>query len=88
MSVISISAPVNIDSDSDMSDDDTSRAIVTPGELVTDDPSWMKGHGTYFLNEKTYSSVAGNVSRVNRLLARKVPGRDRRPCRRTNYRSG
>lgn len=69
MSVISISAPVNVDSDSDMSDDDTSRAIVTPGELVTDDPSWMKGHGTYFLNEKTYSSVAGNVSRVNRLLS-------------------
>lgn len=44
-------------------------SIVTPGELVTDDPTWMKGHGTYFLENKTYSSVAGNVSRVNRLLS-------------------
>ncbi|GEQ66546.1 hypothetical protein JCM33374_g209 [Metschnikowia sp. JCM 33374] len=44
-------------------------SIVTPGELVTDDPTWMKGHGTYFLDNQTYSSVAGNVSRVNRLLS-------------------
>lgn len=44
-------------------------SIVTPGELVTDDPIWMKGHGTYFLENMTYSSVAGNVSRVNRLLS-------------------
>lgn len=43
-------------------------AIVAPGELVTEDPTWMKGHGTYFLDNKIYSSVAGNVSRVNRLL--------------------
>ncbi|OBA23912.1 hypothetical protein METBIDRAFT_30279 [Metschnikowia bicuspidata var. bicuspidata NRRL YB-4993] len=45
------------------------NAIVTPGELVTDDPTWMKGHGTYFLDNQTFSSVAGNVSRVNRLLS-------------------
>lgn len=44
-------------------------SIVTPGELVTDDPTWMKGHGTYSLGNETYSSVAGNVSRVNRLLS-------------------
>ena len=44
-------------------------SIVTPGELVTDDPTWMKGHGTYFLDNQTFSSVAGNVSRVNRLLS-------------------
>ena len=29
----------------------------------------MKGHGTYFINDKTYSSVAGSISRVNRLLS-------------------
>ena len=28
-----------------------------------------EGHGTYFINDKTYSSVAGNISRVNRLLS-------------------
>ncbi|CEP62275.1 exosome non-catalytic core subunit RRP4 LALA0_S05e01816g [Lachancea lanzarotensis] len=43
--------------------------IVTPGELVTDDPVWMRGHGTYFLENQTYASVAGTVSRVNRLLS-------------------
>lgn len=48
---------------------DQQGSIVTPGELVTDDPTWMKGHGTYFLDNNTYSSVAGNVSRVNRLLS-------------------
>lgn len=45
------------------------KSIVTPGELVTDDPIWMKGHGTYFLEDKTYSCVAGQISRVNRLLS-------------------
>lgn len=75
----------NADSDLEMSDLDESLhqdqieqqkskkdkdgSIVTPGELVTEDPTWMKGHGTYFLESKTYSSVAGNVSRVNRLLS-------------------
>ncbi|VEU22984.1 DEKNAAC103994 [Brettanomyces naardenensis] len=43
--------------------------IVVPGELITDDPSWMRGHGTYFLNEKTYSAVAGTIIRVNKLLS-------------------
>ncbi|CAK7901104.1 exosome complex component Rrp4p [[Candida] anglica] len=77
MDVISITKPsllyndVDIDSDVDMSDaEETNKeSIVTPGELVTDDPVWMKGHGTYFLHDQTYSSVAGNVSRVNRLLS-------------------
>lgn len=43
--------------------------IVTPGELVSEDPVWMRGHGTYFLDNMTYSSVAGTVSKVNRLLS-------------------
>lgn len=69
---------IDLDSDIDMIDDQeqgkpekaaTTSSIVTPGELVTDDPIWMKGHGTYFLDDKTYSCVAGNVSRVNRLLS-------------------
>lgn len=50
-------------------DEQPQNAIVTPGELVTDDPVWMKGHGTYYLDNDTYSSVAGTVSRVNRLLS-------------------
>ncbi|CCE62841.1 hypothetical protein TPHA_0D02030 [Tetrapisispora phaffii CBS 4417] len=43
--------------------------IVTPGELITEDPIWMRGHGTYFLENSTYSSAAGTISRVNRLLS-------------------
>ncbi|QLQ80941.1 hypothetical protein HG537_0E02960 [Torulaspora globosa] len=43
--------------------------IVTPGELVSENPGWMRGHGTYFLDNMTYSSVAGTVSKVNRLLS-------------------
>lgn len=78
MSVISITKPTAVyddePSDIEMSDTEessrlNSESIVTPGELVTDDPVWMKGHGTYFLHDMTYSSVAGNVSRVNRLLS-------------------
>lgn len=73
---------VDSDSDSDIDMDDEKKLhktekqannlesqIVTPGELITDDPVWMRGHGTYFLDNMTYSSVAGTVSRVNRLLS-------------------
>lgn len=71
--VISITKPStrcnDIDSDTEMLDSEKTGSIVTPGELVTLDPIWMKGHGTYFLDANTYSSVAGNVSRVNRLLS-------------------
>lgn len=79
--IISITKPISertdLDSDIEMSDVEDEQqqeqqgtdSIVTPGELVTDDPVWMKGHGTYFLNDNTYTSVAGNVSRVNRLLS-------------------
>lgn len=78
MDVINISRSVpithGIDSDIEMSDDENaqqglSKEMVTPGELVTEDPAWMKGHGTYYLDEKTYSSVAGSILRVNRLLS-------------------
>ncbi|GAV27960.1 hypothetical protein PMKS-001428 [Pichia membranifaciens] len=45
------------------------RSIVTPGELITEDATWMRGHGTYYLDECTYSSVAGMISKVNKLLS-------------------
>jgi len=46
--------------------------IVTPGEAITDDPQWMRGHGTYLStgdNPAITSSVAGTVSRTNKLLS-------------------
>lgn len=44
-------------------------SIVTPGELITEDATWMRGHGTYYLDEHTYSSVAGMISKVNKLVS-------------------
>ncbi|KAK9253983.1 hypothetical protein V1507DRAFT_456887 [Lipomyces tetrasporus] len=46
-----------------------SRHIVTPGELVTAESMWMRGHGTYSVGVKSYSSVAGTITRVNKLLS-------------------
>ncbi|KAL2115445.1 hypothetical protein VTJ04DRAFT_9700 [Mycothermus thermophilus] len=45
--------------------------IVTPGELITSDPQWMRGHGTYIAPSTTniISSVAGTVTRTNKLLS-------------------
>ncbi|KAK2012631.1 exosome complex exonuclease RRP4 [Colletotrichum eremochloae] len=45
--------------------------IVTPGEVITDDPQWMRGHGTYITPTTTeiVSSVAGTVTRTNKLLS-------------------
>lgn len=49
-------------------------AIVTPGERITTDPQWMRGHGTYLsppsLGEQAItSSLAGIVTRTNKLLS-------------------
>ncbi|KAL1956573.1 hypothetical protein VTO42DRAFT_7044 [Malbranchea cinnamomea] len=51
----------------------SSTSILTPGELVTDDPQWMRGHGTYTPNPATSTSiiatVAGTVLKTNKLLS-------------------
>lgn len=46
-----------------------SEGLVTPGELITEDTAWMRGHGTYSQGDKTFSSVAGTILRVNKLLS-------------------
>jgi len=45
--------------------------IVTPGEVITDDPQWMRGHGTYVAasTSSIVSAVAGTVTRTNKLLS-------------------
>lgn len=43
--------------------------LVTPGEMITDDTIWMRGHGTYAADNVTYSAVAGTIERVNKLLS-------------------
>ncbi|KAE8350959.1 IEC3 subunit of the Ino80 complex, chromatin re-modelling-domain-containing protein [Aspergillus coremiiformis] len=49
--------------------------VVTPGEVVTDDPQWMRlpyrGHGTYTnpLSTSIIATVAGSVQKTNKLLS-------------------
>lgn len=43
--------------------------IVIPGEIVTEETTWMRGHGTYSLKNVTYSAVAGQITKVNKLLS-------------------
>ncbi|KAI9849090.1 MAG: exosome non-catalytic core subunit rrp4 [Sclerophora amabilis] len=47
------------------------KGVVTPGELVTDDPQWMRGHGTFISPESTsiLATVAGTVQKTNKLLS-------------------
>jgi exosome complex component RRP4 len=43
--------------------------LALPGEVVTDDPTAMRGHGTYLLDGKIVASVAGIVERIGKLLS-------------------
>ncbi|KAL3424289.1 exosome complex exonuclease RRP4 [Phlyctema vagabunda] len=49
----------------------SSADIVTPGETVTDDPQWMRGHGTYVAPSSTeiVATVAGTIQKTNKLLS-------------------
>lgn len=69
----------NFDEDGDVSmTTETKRtagavSIVTPGETVTTDPQWMRGHGTYLdENDGIVATVAGQVMKVNKLLSVKA----------------
>jgi exosome complex component RRP4 len=69
------------DSDVDMSDGEVdgftphsnsnSKSIVTPGESITSDPQWMRGHGTYIppSSSTIISTVAGTLHKTNKLLS-------------------
>ncbi|KAG0166857.1 exosome non-catalytic core subunit rrp4 [Apophysomyces sp. BC1034] len=50
--------------------DEEEAHLVNPGETITTDQQFMRGHGTYTDGEGTViSSVAGAVERVNKLLS-------------------
>ncbi|EZF35659.1 exosome complex component [Trichophyton mentagrophytes] len=73
------------DSDEDMDMGDENRpakrarlsgitdTIVTPGEIITDDPQWMRGHGTFTPavppTTNIIATVAGTVLKTNKLLS-------------------
>ncbi|KAF7905435.1 uncharacterized protein EAF01_005956 [Botrytis porri] len=84
---VSAAVPYHTEDESDHSDDGgvdiegdldmqlSKRAkhqnIVTPGEVITDDPQWMRGHGTYVAPASTeiIGTVAGTVQKTNKLLS-------------------
>ncbi|RDA82909.1 hypothetical protein CP532_0209 [Ophiocordyceps camponoti-leonardi (nom. inval.)] len=49
----------------------TSADLFTPGTVITSDPQWMRGHGTYMPQGTTQitSSLAGTLTRTNKLLS-------------------
>ena len=69
------------DSDDEMDLDTTtdhaarpSKNIITPGEVITSDPQWMRGHGTYTndtadLAPIIRSTLAGTLQKTNKLLS-------------------
>lgn len=77
----------NYKNESDLNDDDEmdidddlptpafgkkrSTTIITPGQTVTDDPQWMRGHGTYASEDTTAirSTLAGTLQKTNKLLS-------------------
>lgn len=53
-------------------DDDTmADEILTPGTVITSNPQWMRGHGTYILpsTQSITSSLAGTLTKTNKLLS-------------------
>lgn len=46
--------------------------IITPGQSVTSDPQWMRGHGTFLGSEQSSticSTLAGTLQKTNKLLS-------------------
>jgi len=41
----------------------------SPGDVITKDAGFMRGHGTYMKNGTLYASVAGVIQRVNKLIS-------------------
>uniref|UniRef100_A0A672J803 Uncharacterized protein n=1 Tax=Salarias fasciatus TaxID=181472 RepID=A0A672J803_SALFA len=44
------------------------RDLVVPGDIITSDTGFMRGHGTYVDDDKLTASVAGEVQRVDKLI--------------------
>ena len=48
----------------------TPHIVVTPGEVITSETGYLRGHGTYVAEDGTLvASVAGVVERVNKLIS-------------------
>ncbi|KAK7502120.1 hypothetical protein BaRGS_00006484 [Batillaria attramentaria] len=43
--------------------------LVTPGDIITSDTGFMRGHGTVMDDDRLHATVAGVVERVNKLVS-------------------
>ncbi|KAI0796222.1 exosome complex exonuclease rrp4 [Abortiporus biennis] len=59
---------VNMDIDFD-EEDLSSKRLTCPGEVLTSSQTFMRGHGTYVVDEEVISSVAGTIEKVNKLIS-------------------
>lgn len=44
-------------------------SLVTPGDVITSDAGFMRGHGTAMEEDRLQATVAGMVERVNKLIS-------------------
>ncbi|KAJ8039470.1 Exosome complex component RRP4 [Holothuria leucospilota] len=44
------------------------KRLVIPGDIITSDSDYMRGHGTYLDDNKLLATVAGVVETVNKLI--------------------
>ncbi|KAK7100809.1 exosome complex component RRP4-like [Littorina saxatilis] len=49
--------------------EDDEITLVTPGDVITSDTGFMRGHGTVMEDDSLKSTVAGVVERVNKLIS-------------------
>uniref|UniRef100_A0A1B6D3W3 Uncharacterized protein n=1 Tax=Clastoptera arizonana TaxID=38151 RepID=A0A1B6D3W3_9HEMI len=54
--------------DNVVTNDDNPPKFFTPGEKITNDTGFLRGHGTYKEGEDLKASVAGVMERVNKLI--------------------
>eukprot|EP00051_Salpingoeca_urceolata_P023778 m.409013 g.409013 ORF g.409013 m.409013 type:complete len:387 (-) comp20152_c0_seq3:232-1392(-) len=43
--------------------------VVTPGEVITEEQGFMRGHGTFVQDGKLLAAVAGVVERINKVIS-------------------
>ncbi|KXJ29635.1 exosome complex component RRP4 [Exaiptasia diaphana] len=48
--------------------DSEPKHIVSPGDVISEDLGYMRGHGTFVQDDKLIASVSGIVERVNKLI--------------------
>ncbi|XP_031568847.1 exosome complex component RRP4-like [Actinia tenebrosa] len=48
--------------------DSEPKHIVSPGDVITEDTGYMRGHGTFVQDDKLIATVSGMVERVNKLI--------------------